>query len=72
MINGECLNDADFGIPAFEVKEEDGFLLAKLPEENELESAISTSKWMVSPRVVRILIPKPPSTFACTGSRYDS
>jgi len=29
------------------VKEEDGFLLVKSPEENELESAIGTSKWMV-------------------------
>ena len=48
LTNGECLNDAEFGILTFEVKEEDGFLLVKLPEENELESAIGTSKWMVS------------------------
>jgi nitrite reductase (NAD(P)H) len=46
--DGECLNDSDFAILAFEVKEEDGFLLVKLPESDELDGTIGTSKWMVS------------------------
>ncbi|KAF9509211.1 hypothetical protein BS47DRAFT_1377626 [Hydnum rufescens UP504] len=45
--DGECLNDSDFAILAFEVKEEDGFLLIKLPESDELDGTIGTSKWMV-------------------------
>ena len=44
---GECLNDGNLGIMAFEVKEEDGFLLVKLPEPEELDEAIGTSKWIV-------------------------
>ena len=45
--SGECLNDDNFGIMAFEVKQEDGFLLVKLPEPEDLDEAIGTSKWMV-------------------------
>ncbi|KAF8327136.1 nitrite reductase [Cantharellus anzutake] len=47
LSSGECLNDTNFGILAFDVVEEDGLLLVKLPEENELDQAIGTSKWMV-------------------------
>jgi nitrite reductase (NAD(P)H) len=46
--NGECLNDDNFGIMAFEVKEEDDFLLVRLPEPEELDEVIGTEKWMVS------------------------
>ena len=69
LTNGECLNDAEFGILTFEVKEEDGFLLVKSPEENELESAIGTSKWMVSSQVARTPTPRSRSPFA---SRYEA
>lgn len=31
--SGECTNDNNFTILAFDVKEEDGFLLVKLPEQ---------------------------------------
>jgi len=44
---GECRNDDNFGIMTFEVKEEDEFLLVKLPGPEELDEAIGTSKWMV-------------------------
>lgn len=46
--SGECLNDNNFGIMAFEVKAENEFLLVKLPEPDQLDEVIGSSKWMVS------------------------
>jgi len=45
---GSCSNDSDFSILSFDVKEEDGFVLVKLPDQEELDGVIGTSKWMVS------------------------
>ncbi|GAA5857736.1 hypothetical protein JCM1840_000889 [Sporobolomyces johnsonii] len=44
---GECLNDVDFKILAFDVKEADGDLLVQVPPPDELDALIGSSKWMV-------------------------
>ncbi|KZT30290.1 nitrite reductase [Neolentinus lepideus HHB14362 ss-1] len=45
--NGECLNDNNYSIIAFDVKEENGKLSLLLPQPDELDAVIGTSKWMV-------------------------
>ncbi|KAI0789354.1 nitrite reductase [Abortiporus biennis] len=47
LTSGECLNDDSFSILAFDVKVEDGDILLLLPEPDELDAVIGTSKWMV-------------------------
>lgn len=44
--SGECLNDEDFSILSFDVKEENGDVYLRLPESDELDAVIGTSKWM--------------------------
>ncbi|BGP40530.1 hypothetical protein JCM10449v2_004492 [Rhodotorula kratochvilovae] len=44
---GECLNDDEYKILAFDVKEENGDLLVQLPPPDELDALIGSSKWMV-------------------------
>lgn len=48
---GDCLNDDEYKILAFEVKEEDGKLLLLLPPPDDLDALIGTSKWMGKPCV---------------------
>ncbi|GAA5833254.1 hypothetical protein JCM9279_001468 [Rhodotorula babjevae] len=45
--NGDCLNDDEYKILAFDVKEENGDLLVQLPPPDELDALIGSSKWMV-------------------------
>ncbi|GAA5872094.1 hypothetical protein JCM8547_003101 [Rhodosporidiobolus lusitaniae] len=45
--NGECLNDEEYKILAFDVREENGDLLVQLPPGEELDALIGSSKWMV-------------------------
>jgi len=45
--DGECLNDPEYKILAFDVREQDGELLVLVPESDELDAVIGTSKWMV-------------------------
>ncbi|GAA5999895.1 hypothetical protein JCM10207_005960 [Rhodosporidiobolus poonsookiae] len=45
--NGDCLNDEEYKILAFDVKEENGSLLVQLPPPDELDALIGSSKWMV-------------------------
>ncbi|GAA5984125.1 hypothetical protein JCM10908_006060 [Rhodotorula pacifica] len=45
--NGECLNDDEFKILAFDVKEQDGDILVHVPPPAELDALIGSSKWMV-------------------------
>ena len=45
--DGECINDPEYKIMVFDVREQDGELLVLLPPASELDSAIGTSKWMV-------------------------
>lgn len=44
---GDCLNDDDFSIMTFDVKEEGEDLFLLLPEEQELDAILGTSKWIV-------------------------
>lgn len=43
---GECTNDAELGVMAFEVKVEGDGVYVLLPPLSELEDVIGTSKWM--------------------------
>ncbi|GAA5967842.1 hypothetical protein JCM11641_005783 [Rhodosporidiobolus odoratus] len=45
--NGDCLNDEEYKILAFDVKEENGDILVQLPPPDELDAFIGSSKWMV-------------------------
>jgi nitrite reductase (NAD(P)H) len=45
--DGKCLNDEDFSIMPFDVKQEGNDLLVLLPDSNSLDAVIGTSKWMV-------------------------
>ncbi|KZS88669.1 nitrite reductase [Sistotremastrum niveocremeum HHB9708] len=46
--DGECLNDEEYSIITFDVREEeDGHLSLLLPEEEALDAVLGTSKWMV-------------------------
>ncbi|KDQ57287.1 hypothetical protein JAAARDRAFT_194442 [Jaapia argillacea MUCL 33604] len=47
LTDGECLNDDDYSILAFDVKEESHNLFVLLPDSDELDAIIGTSKWMV-------------------------
>ncbi|GFZ50204.1 Nitrite reductase [NAD(P)H] [Saitozyma sp. JCM 24511] len=46
--NGDCTNDDDYKVLAFDVKESNnGELLVLLPPEDDLDAMIGSSKWMV-------------------------
>ncbi|GAA6022628.1 hypothetical protein JCM8202_005024 [Rhodotorula sphaerocarpa] len=45
--NGDCLNDDEYKILAFDVLERDGDLLVQVPPPDELDALIGSSKWMV-------------------------
>ncbi|KIJ36943.1 hypothetical protein M422DRAFT_61081 [Sphaerobolus stellatus SS14] len=44
---GACLNDDDYSIITFEVKEENGYIYLLLPELQDLDEVLGTEKWMV-------------------------
>ncbi|CAA7260243.1 unnamed protein product [Cyclocybe aegerita] len=45
--DGECMTDDNYKIMTFEVKEENGGLLVKLPQPAAIDSVLGTSKWMI-------------------------
>lgn len=47
MKSGDCLNDDQYSILAFEAKAEGDDILLLLPESDELDTVIGSSKWMV-------------------------
>ncbi|KAG2156771.1 uncharacterized protein EDB93DRAFT_1238676 [Suillus bovinus] len=47
LTDGKCLNDEDFSIIPFDVKQEGDDLLVLLPDSGNLDAVIGTSKWMV-------------------------
>ena len=55
LTTGECLNDDSYGIIAFDAKTEGDDLMLLLPEPDDLNGVIGTSKWMVRPN-----LPSPP------------
>jgi nitrite reductase (NAD(P)H) len=44
---GDCLNDEEYAILAFDVRVDDDTVMLLLPPEDELDAVIGTSKWMV-------------------------
>lgn len=44
---GDCINDDEYKVMAFEAKEENGDILLRLPPSDDLDSLIGTSQWMV-------------------------
>jgi len=44
---GECLNDSNYSIISFDVKEENGDVYLLLPETADLDEVLGTQKWMV-------------------------
>ncbi|TFK51421.1 nitrite reductase [Heliocybe sulcata] len=53
--DGECLNDDDYSIIAFDVKEENDKLHLLLPEPDDLDAVIGTSKWMVRKATAEVI-----------------
>lgn len=47
LAGGECTNDDAYAILTFAVKREGDDLLVLLPDEEELDGVIGTSRWMV-------------------------
>ncbi|KAG1862042.1 hypothetical protein DFJ58DRAFT_715324 [Suillus subalutaceus] len=47
LTDGKCLNDENFFIIPFDVKQEGDDLFVLLPDSDKLDAAIGTSKWMV-------------------------
>jgi nitrite reductase (NAD(P)H) len=47
LTSGDCLSDPDYKILAFEAKSEGGDLYLLLPDPEELDPVIGTSKWMI-------------------------
>ena len=45
--DGKCLNDDDYRIITFDVKEEDGDIFVYLPEKDALEKVLGTSKFAI-------------------------
>ena len=55
LTTGECLNDDSYGIIAFDAKTEGDDLLLLLPEPDDLNGVIGTSKWMVRQATAELL-----------------
>jgi nitrite reductase (NAD(P)H) len=45
--DGQCLNDDNYSVMAFEAQEQDGEILLLLPDSDELDAVMGTSKWMI-------------------------
>lgn len=63
---GECTNDGELGVMAFEVKAVGEEILVLLPPLLELEAAIGTTKW-----ATRAKNTKPAATSACESGCSD-
>jgi len=55
LTTGECLNDDSFSILTFEVKADGDDILLLLPESEELDAVIGTSKWMIRQATAELL-----------------
>lgn len=47
LTSGECLNDDSYSILTFDVRTDEDNILLLLPESDDLDAIIGTSKWMV-------------------------
>lgn len=55
LATGECLNDASYGVITFDVKTDGDNLLLLLPEPEDLDAVIGTSKWMIRQATAELL-----------------
>ena len=55
LTTGECLNDDSYGVISFEVKVDGDDLLLLLPESDDLDAVIGTSKWMIRQATAELL-----------------
>ncbi|GAA5939388.1 uncharacterized protein JCM15063_004507 [Sporobolomyces koalae] len=69
---GDCKNDEDYKILAFNVKEEDGDLLIQLPPIAELDALIGSSKWMVRKATAAVKEKNPTSSLEIVGPDGDA
>ncbi|GAA5924803.1 hypothetical protein JCM10213_000447 [Rhodosporidiobolus nylandii] len=69
--NGDCLNDEEYKIMAFAVKEEDGDLLVQLPPPDELDALIGSAKWMVRKAHAEAYGRAPATTIEIVGPTGD-
>ena len=54
LTDGECLNDVEYSVIPFDVKQEEDDLFVLLPEAEELDAVIGTNKWMVKQATVEV------------------
>jgi len=55
LTDGACLNDMEYSIISFDIKRENDDLLVLLPETEELDAVIGTSKWMVKQATAEVV-----------------
>ncbi|KAI0329154.1 nitrite reductase [Cubamyces sp. BRFM 1775] len=67
LVSGKCLNDDSYGIMTFDVRTEGDDLLLLLPNQNELDAVIGTSKWMVRQATQQILSEAPHAAVEIVG-----
>lgn len=47
-LSGSCKNDESQSVATFEIKEEDGYIWIKLPNDQELDDVLGTSRWRIT------------------------
>lgn len=67
LTSGECLNDDQYSILTFDVRVEGDELLLLLPEPDELDAVIGTSKWMVRQATAELLEKQAESSIEIVG-----
>ena len=67
LASGKCLNDDSYGVLAFDVRVDGDDLLLLLPERDELDTVIGTSKWMVRQATQHVLSETPDATVEIVG-----
>lgn len=55
LTSGECLNDDNYSIIAFDVKVDGDDISVLLPETGDLDKVIATHRWMVKRDTARVL-----------------
>lgn len=53
--SGDCINDSEYKVLAFEAREEDGKILLLLPPGDQLDALIGSAKWMVRQATAQVL-----------------
>lgn len=53
--DGDCTNDDEYKILAFEAREENGAIFLRLPPGDQLDALIGSAKWMVRQADARVM-----------------